>query len=191
MSSEPKAPNPLLLDLPPHLRERAGLSGCFAARTLADHGLAVTITVFEKSRGLGGRMATRRHESQGQPSSFDHGAQYFTVRDERFRRYVAVWQERSIVAPWEGRIAVLGGDGQRDEPRPLERFVGTPNMPAICHHLAVGCLVSDDHAIVACGDWASGARVEGAFLSGGAAAGRVLGTRQALHPTPRQGELFS
>ncbi|MCA9619111.1 MAG: NAD(P)-binding protein [Myxococcales bacterium] len=184
MSSEPKAPNPLLVDLPPHLRERAGLSGCFAARTLADHGLAVT--VFEKSRGLGGRMATRRHESQGQPSSFDHGAQYFTVRDERFRRYVAAWQERGIVAPWEGRIAVLGGDGQRDEPRPLERFVGTPNMPAICHHLAVGCLVSDDHAIVACGDCTGRER-----LPQRGRAGRVLGTRQALHPTPRQGELFS
>jgi NADPH-dependent 2,4-dienoyl-CoA reductase/sulfur reductase-like enzyme len=39
----------------------AGISGLTCARTLADHG--VSVTVFEKSRGLGGRMATRRSEN--------------------------------------------------------------------------------------------------------------------------------
>jgi predicted NAD/FAD-dependent oxidoreductase len=38
----------------------AGISGLTWARTLADHGLPVT--VFEKSRGVGGRMATRRSD---------------------------------------------------------------------------------------------------------------------------------
>ena len=36
----------------------AGISGLFAARTLRDHG--VSVTVFDKSRGVGGRMSTRR-----------------------------------------------------------------------------------------------------------------------------------
>ncbi len=58
----------------------AGISGLTCARALADHG--VPVTVFEKSRDVGGRMATRRSE-QGAP--LDHGAQFFTVRDERFR----------------------------------------------------------------------------------------------------------
>ena len=54
----------------------AGMSGLACARTLTDQGYAVT--VFEKSRGVGGRMATRRTQHD---ITFDHGAQYFTTRD--------------------------------------------------------------------------------------------------------------
>jgi len=57
----------------------AGMAGIACARTLVQAGHRVT--VFEKSRGAGGRMATRRSEFGG----FDHGAQFFTVRDERFQ----------------------------------------------------------------------------------------------------------
>lgn len=57
----------------------SGLAGLTAARTLMQAGHEVT--VFEKSRGVGGRMSTRQTEF----GSFDHGAQYFTVRDDRFR----------------------------------------------------------------------------------------------------------
>ncbi len=39
---------------------RLGLSGLRCAKRLADSGIQVTI--FEKSRGLGGRIATRRSE---------------------------------------------------------------------------------------------------------------------------------
>lgn len=49
----------------------AGIAGITAARTLAQAGWQVT--VFEKSRGAGGRMATRRTAFGG----FDHGAQFF------------------------------------------------------------------------------------------------------------------
>jgi len=50
----------------------AGMAGITCARTLQQAGHQVT--VFEKSRGLGGRMATRDSAF----GSFDHGAQYFT-----------------------------------------------------------------------------------------------------------------
>jgi len=56
----------------------AGMAGVVCARTLQRAGHFVTL--FEKSRGLGGRMATRDSAF----GSFDHGTQYFTVRDERF-----------------------------------------------------------------------------------------------------------
>jgi hypothetical protein len=42
--------------------------------------------------------------------------------------------------------------------------------------------------IVACGDWCNGPRVEGAFLSGMSAAGRILGELSA--PQPKQFQLF-
>ena len=56
----------------------AGMAGITCARTLVQAGHQVT--VFDKSRGLCGRMATRSSAF----GSFDHGVQYFTARDPRF-----------------------------------------------------------------------------------------------------------
>ncbi|GAB4180268.1 MAG: FAD-dependent oxidoreductase [Terrimicrobiaceae bacterium] len=60
----------------------AGLSGIAAARRLLDRGFDVT--VFEKSRGWGGRCASKRVDSH----IIDHGAQYFTLRDPLFQKTV-------------------------------------------------------------------------------------------------------
>ncbi|MFG0334320.1 MAG: NAD(P)/FAD-dependent oxidoreductase [Maioricimonas sp. JB049] len=109
----------------------AGLSGLICARTLADHGLDVT--VFEKSRGVGGRMATRRSETD---LRFDHGAQYFTVRDERFRRHVDVWIAEGAAAPWAGRIVSLKRGYLEETDGEISRFVGVPGMTAVCRLLA-------------------------------------------------------
>jgi hypothetical protein len=83
------------VDRPPRVAVvGAGVAGLACARTLADHRLPVV--VFEKSRGLGGRLATRRTETD----VFDHGAPAFTARDPRFRRHVEAWAERGLLAPW-------------------------------------------------------------------------------------------
>lgn len=109
----------------------AGIAGLGCARTLADHGCDVV--VYEKSRGAGGRMATRRADPGLQ---FDHGAQYFTVKDPRFARYVAAWVEDGIVARWDGRVATLSR-AILGEPRgSIERYVAVPGMSAVCKHLA-------------------------------------------------------
>jgi len=109
----------------------AGISGLICARTLLDHGL--TVTVFQKSRGVGGRMATRR-TAEGPP--FDHGAQYFTVRDERFERYVKSWIQDGIVAPWEARICTLTDGRSEWSQETTSRLVGVPGMSTICRRLA-------------------------------------------------------
>jgi photolyase PhrII len=106
-----------------------GIAGLSAARTLRDQGHEVC--VFEKARTVGGRTAVRRSG----PFEFDHGAQYFTARDGRFDRYVASWREAGLVAPWQGRIAVLGYRARPSGPPP-ERYVGVPGMDAIARHLA-------------------------------------------------------
>ena len=121
-----------LFEVPPRIAViGAGISGLMCARTLSDHG--VDVTVFEKSRGAGGRMATRRTKEGPQ---FDHGAQYFTVRDERFERYVHSWLKDGIVAPWEGRICTLENGQMEPKQKSTPRFVGVPGMSAICRHLA-------------------------------------------------------
>ena len=109
----------------------AGISGLLCARTLQDHGLSVK--VFEKSRGVGGRMATRR-AANGQ--RFDHGAQYFTVRDERFERYMRAWMQDGIVAEWKGPIVTLTSGETEPKESSTKRFVAVPSMNAICKHLA-------------------------------------------------------
>ena len=110
----------------------AGMAGLIAARTLSDHG--VQVQVFEKSRGVGGRMSTRRVSDR---LSFDHGAQYFTARDARFTRYVHSWIQDGIVTPWMGKIVELGDGGNiMDEKKGTPRFVATPGMNAIGKHLA-------------------------------------------------------
>jgi len=111
----------------------AGLAGLVAARTLADHGL--TIEVFEKSRGVGGRMATRR-TTDG--LSFDHGAQYFTARDERFTRLVQSWVHDGIAEPWHGRIVELRDGAVVAKKDDMSRFVAVPGMNAIARYLATG-----------------------------------------------------
>ncbi|MEM6979351.1 MAG: FAD-dependent oxidoreductase [Planctomycetota bacterium] len=110
----------------------AGIAGLVAGRTWADHGLDVCL--FEKSRGPGGRLATRRGDGSLQ---FDHGAQYFTIRNDVFARHVRSWMDMGLVQPWMGRIVALSDAGKSIEPkRGTARYVGIPGNNAIAKHLA-------------------------------------------------------
>ncbi len=86
----------------------AGIAGLACADRLAEQGWQVRL--FDKARGPGGRMSTRRMATGHGDAAFDHGAQYFTARDPRFCQAVAGWQARGIVAPWPaaGREALVG-----------------------------------------------------------------------------------
>lgn len=110
----------------------AGISGLAAARALHDQGHRVS--VFDKSRGVGGRVATRRIDGVG----FDHGAQYFTVRDPRFERVVRAWRESGAVSLWLGPFARVAGGRVEDLPPESDRFVGMPGMSAIGKALRTG-----------------------------------------------------
>lgn len=104
----------------------AGIAGLACARRLADAGLSVA--VFDKGRGIGGRMATRR-----MGIGVDHGAQYFTARGADFRAQVADWLAAGTVAAWDAPVA-LG--------RPGPAYVGVPGMTAPAHALARGMAVT-------------------------------------------------
>lgn len=73
-----------------------GVAGLIAARVLTQQGHAVT--VFEKSRGPGGRTATRYAGNQ----RFDHGAPWFRFDDPRLTRLVKSWVERGVLARVDG-----------------------------------------------------------------------------------------
>jgi len=112
----------------------AGISGLTCATELARQSFSVV--VFDKARGPGGRMSTRRVPELGAGVGFDHGAQYFTARSTELRTRVDQWSKAGVVRPWDGRLAALGPEGVEPSGRETERFVGTPGMNAVCRHLA-------------------------------------------------------
>jgi len=126
-----KATRPICNPMPTVAVIGAGISGLVCARTLVDHGLPVKL--FEKSRGVAGRMATRRTESG---ISFDHGAQYFTVQNSCFKRYVDSWVHDGIVKSWNGRIVTLVDGSTHAEKSSTQRFVASPGMNSIGKYLA-------------------------------------------------------
>ncbi|MEM6304247.1 MAG: FAD-dependent oxidoreductase [Pseudomonadota bacterium] len=78
----------------------AGLTGLTAARAL--RGAGVAVTVFDKSRGVGGRLSTRRADGGLQ---FDHGAQYLSPKSEGFAALLAEAQAAGAAKNWgEGRV---------------------------------------------------------------------------------------
>ena len=115
----------------------AGVAGLACARALRAAG--VRVVVFEKSRGLGGRAATRRAATALGELQFDHGAQYFTARDPEFAAEVRGWETSGHAARWTARIAVVDRGSVREPPSPApERWVGTPGMSAVGRALAEG-----------------------------------------------------
>ncbi|MFA9216165.1 MAG: NAD(P)/FAD-dependent oxidoreductase [Sphingomonadaceae bacterium] len=112
----------------------AGIAGASCARILADAGLSVQ--VFDKSRGVGGRMTTRRvdwTDASGvtHTASFDHGTSCFSEHAPDFSDFVAEAQRAGLVAPWTPAIAA----GSHVTPDLTELWVATPDMPALCRHL--------------------------------------------------------
>jgi predicted NAD/FAD-dependent oxidoreductase len=83
----------------------AGIAGLCAAREVAAAGLRVR--VLEKSRGIGGRMATRRVGA----AVCDHGAQFFTVRGDDFAAVVTAARRDAAVATWCDGFAQMEPDG--------------------------------------------------------------------------------
>jgi len=104
-----------------------GMSDVSCARYLREHGFQPTI--FEKSRGPGGRLATRR---AGKAIVFDHCDQYIAAHSAAFQA--------------AGTEAIETGTAQHWQPKSLDRpclemedwIVGTPAMNASVKPLADG-----------------------------------------------------
>lgn len=90
----------------------AGPAGCLAARTLADHGLAVQLV--DKGRRVGGRASTRRWPEGEQ---WDHGLPFVLEGHADLAWWRAHWAESGALAPWEGRLGRLEGPGGAWVPR--------------------------------------------------------------------------
>jgi predicted NAD/FAD-dependent oxidoreductase len=110
----------------------AGMAGLACARSLGERG--ADVTVFEKSRGPGGRVATQLSDH----GSFDHGAQYFSVHTHGFEAHVQRWIDAGVATAWPGKTIAFDRGRVIDGPLGGERFVGVGGMNAIARHLAAG-----------------------------------------------------
>lgn len=102
----------------------AGMSGLMAAHSLRREG--VPVTVIDKGSRPGGRLATRPFEG----AIFDYGAQFFTVRHEKFAAYQRAWQTRGLVKVW--------GHGFNGASDGHPRYVGQTGMNSIAAMMSQG-----------------------------------------------------
>jgi hypothetical protein len=112
----------------------AGIAGVTAGQTLQQAGYRVVVV--EKSRGVGGRMATRRlHNTRA-----DHGTCYLSPQGAPFRALLTHLSQRGIIQPWTNRVYELV-DGTLQAPpehRRTSRYVAPEGMNAIAKYLATG-----------------------------------------------------
>ncbi|MCZ7554984.1 MAG: FAD-dependent oxidoreductase [Bacteroidia bacterium] len=106
----------------------AGIAGLSAGREL--HRQGIHVTILEKARGVGGRMATRRFAG----GVFDHGTQYFAPASAWFQTRIDEWVRDGYSREWF-RVSQYEMD-----PRFVSaaRYCGLPAMTAIPKHLAEG-----------------------------------------------------
>jgi predicted NAD/FAD-dependent oxidoreductase len=110
----------------------AGIAGLACARTL--HQAGHKVTVLEKAEEVGGRMGS----CPSPFGSFDHGTQYFTVRDPRFEAALATapgahrsWSANAVrVLDPHGRVAEAALPGRE------RHWVGVPAMDSVARQWA-------------------------------------------------------
>ncbi|WP_110185966.1 NAD(P)/FAD-dependent oxidoreductase [Pokkaliibacter plantistimulans] len=104
----------------------AGMAGAVAARELHDAGHHVE--VFDKSRGVGGRLSAKRYEGA---SGVDLGIPGFTAQGSDFIGWLRELESAGVATAWEPRqaqwmpgegVRLIGGQRQ---------WVGSPNMHAL------------------------------------------------------------
>ena len=104
----------------------SGIAGIMCGQRLKEAGHSVFLV--DKGRRSGGRMSTRNKESW----QWDHGAQYFTVRDDRFASYIDTWKKNGVVSEWFDLFP-----GQASE-KTEARYIGVNGMNSIPKNLSSG-----------------------------------------------------
>ncbi|GGD44798.1 hypothetical protein GCM10011514_06010 [Emticicia aquatilis] len=123
----------------------AGLSGLTAAHELLKNNWEVTI--LDKGRGVGGRMATRRAGE----ARFDHGAQYFSTKTPDFKAFTQNFLQASIAKEWH----LEEGDKSFSHPR----VIGINGMSSIPKFLAEGLNIRTNEKAIGISETENGCKV--------------------------------
>ena len=110
----------------------AGIAGLTTAKMLRD---IAEVTVYEKSRGAGGRICTRYTDS----FDFDHGAQFFIAKTPQFKEFLNPLIQSSVVKSWNARFVEIKKNqiiNQRQWNDDFPHYVGAPTMSEMGRFLA-------------------------------------------------------
>ena len=121
----------------------AGLAGITFAYIMKDK---FNVKIFEKSRGVGGRMSTRKEY----PFIFDHGAQFFKIKTTECKKFFSQLFKQEIIRPWNFKLAYFEGNNLREIKtiKNADKFyVGVPNMDSILKYISKDCNVILDTKI--------------------------------------------
>ncbi|MBW4473462.1 MAG: FAD-dependent oxidoreductase [Stenomitos rutilans HA7619-LM2] len=122
----------------------AGMAGLTCAKQL--HQAGDRVVILEKSRGVGGRIATRRlHETLA-----DHGTCYLTLKGKAFRALLEPMLAAEILQVWTDTVHTLNPDGTLSESPEAERYpryVAPAGMTAIAKSLASGLDIRFSHLV--------------------------------------------
>ena len=102
----------------------AGISGLACASALKAGGHSVTL--YEKSKGVSGRLSTRVTDDW----QCDHGAQYFTASHELFAAEIKRWQQAGVAGEWHPRLQVYEKGVFTIKRSQKARYVGIPRNTA-------------------------------------------------------------
>lgn len=112
----------------------AGLSGLVLGSLLSKD-KTYAVDIFEKSSGVGGRMATRYKDKY----EFDHGVQFFKVKTKEFEDFLQPYINSGIVESWKAKYV-----GLMDKKIILQQiwtndpahYVCKPKMTSLCSSIA-------------------------------------------------------
>jgi predicted NAD/FAD-dependent oxidoreductase len=108
----------------------AGLAGLVCAKQLQQAGLKVVI--LEKSRGVGGRVATRRLYD----TCVDRGLPYLEIQGEQTQRLIEQLCECNLIQLWTGNVYELYSQNNWQLSEPTNRYIVPDGINAIAKFLA-------------------------------------------------------
>ncbi|MEO1067782.1 MAG: FAD-dependent oxidoreductase [Cyanobacteria bacterium J06638_6] len=133
----------------------AGSSGLTAARQLLQRGYRVQ--VIDKSRGLGGRLATRRRGSV----AIDHGCRYLTPFIDESLSPIAQLLNAGVLHPWQPDAFTLGAGGSLTAAQPKTLYRAPQGMSSIAKALAANLTIQRSWRATALTPLTQGWRITG------------------------------
>jgi renalase len=119
-----------------------GIAGLICAQSLTRSGQSPTL--IDKSKGLGGRLATRRLNN----THADHGVCYLKPKSESFGRWIDALVDDGILHIWTDRIHQLDRNFTLQDPSKIAPCYASPQgATAIAKHLAKGLTIIPDRRV--------------------------------------------
>jgi hypothetical protein len=108
----------------------AGLSGLSCAKLL--HSKGFKVLVLDKSRGIGGRLATRRLNN----ISIDHGLPYLSKQGELSEKLIQQLCGQNILQLWQGEVYELKHDNSLIKSMPIKHYFSPEGITSVAKFLA-------------------------------------------------------